>query len=50
MQRIGPYYARTLDMWAAVLEAHGDEAIAIQSEEMFRDRYTDLCQFTRYEV
>ena len=29
---------RTLDIWAAALEAHKDEAIAIQSEEVY-DRY-----------
>jgi cyclopropane-fatty-acyl-phospholipid synthase len=60
IQRLQPHYARTLDMWAAALEAHKDEAIAIQSEEvydrymkyltgcaeLFRDGYTDLCQFT----
>jgi cyclopropane-fatty-acyl-phospholipid synthase len=60
IQRIGPHYARTLDMWAAALAARRDEAIAIQSEEvfdrymkyltgcaeLFRDGYTDLCQFT----
>ena len=51
---------RTLDIWAAALEARKDEAIAIQSEEvydrymkyltgcadLFRDGYTDVCQFT----
>ena len=50
----------TLDIWAAALEARKDEAIAIQSEEvydrymkyltgcaeLFRDGYTDICQFT----
>ena len=60
IQRLQPHYARTLDMWAAALEAHRDEAIAIQSEEvydrymkyltgcaeLFRDGYTNLCQFT----
>ena len=60
IQRLQLHYARTLDMWAAALEAHKDEAIAIQSEEvydryikyltgcaeLFRDGYTDLCQFT----
>jgi len=60
IQRLQPHYARTLDMWAAALEARKDEAIAIQSEEvydrymkyltgcaeLFRDGYTDLCQFT----
>jgi cyclopropane fatty-acyl-phospholipid synthase-like methyltransferase len=60
IQRLRPHYARTLDMWAAALKAHRDEAIAIQSEEvydrymkyltgcaeLFRDGYTNLCQFT----
>jgi cyclopropane fatty-acyl-phospholipid synthase-like methyltransferase len=60
IQRLQLHYARTLDTWAAALEAHKDEAIAIQSEEvydrymkyltgcaeLFRDGYTDLCQFT----
>ena len=60
IHRLQLHYARTLDMWAAALEAHQDEAIAIQSEEvydrymkyltgcaeLFRDGYTDLCQFT----
>ena len=46
--------------WAAALEAHKDEAIAIQSQEvydrymkyltgcadLFREGYTDVCQFT----
>jgi len=50
---------RTLGSWAKALEAHKDEAIALQSEEvhqrymhyltgcreLFRDGYTD-CQFT----
>jgi cyclopropane-fatty-acyl-phospholipid synthase len=60
IQRLQPHYARTLDMWAAALEAHKEEAIAIQSEEvydrymkyltgcaeLFRDGYTNVCQFT----
>ncbi len=60
IQRLRPHYKRTLDMWAAALEAHKEEAIAIQSDEvydrymnyltgcaeLFRDGYTDLCQFT----
>ena len=57
---IGKNYVRTLDSWAKALAAHKDEAIAIQSEEvydrymkyltgcaeLFRDGYTNLCQFT----
>jgi cyclopropane-fatty-acyl-phospholipid synthase len=60
VQALRPHYARTLDMWAANLEAHKDEAIAIQSEaayerymryltgcaDLFRKGYTDVCQFT----
>ena len=54
------HYARTLEIWAAALEAHEDEAIALQSQEMydrymryltgcaelFTKGYTDICQFT----
>jgi cyclopropane-fatty-acyl-phospholipid synthase len=60
IHRLRPHYKRTLDMWAAALKAHKSEAIAIQSEEvydrymryltgcaeLFREGYTDLCQFT----
>lgn len=59
-QHLQPHYARTLDTWAANLEAKRDEAIAITSEQiyerfhkyltgcadLFRDGYTDVCQFT----
>jgi cyclopropane-fatty-acyl-phospholipid synthase len=59
-QSLQPHYARTLDRWAAALEAHKDEAIEIQSDEiyqryikyltgcakMFRDDYADVNQFT----
>jgi len=59
-QRLRLHYARTLDIWAAALEARKHEAIAIQSQEvydrymkyltgcaeLFRDGYTDVCQFT----
>jgi cyclopropane-fatty-acyl-phospholipid synthase len=38
IQLLRPHYARTLDMWAAKLEAHRDDAIAITSEEVY-DRY-----------
>jgi cyclopropane-fatty-acyl-phospholipid synthase len=37
-QSLQKHYARTLDTWAAALEAHKDEAIAVQSEEVY-DRY-----------
>lgn len=63
VERVQPlrvHYARTLEIWAAALEARRDEAIAIQSEEiynryakyltgcaeLFNDGYTDVCQFT----
>ncbi|WP_158017077.1 cyclopropane mycolic acid synthase MmaA2 [Mycobacterium basiliense] len=59
-QSLQPHYARTLDLWAEELEAHKDEAIAIQSEEVyqrymkyltgcatfFRTGYIDVNQFT----
>jgi cyclopropane-fatty-acyl-phospholipid synthase len=59
-QRLRPHYARTLDLWAEALEAHREDAIRIQSEEvydrymkyltgcakMFRQGQTDVCQFT----
>ena len=37
-QSLQPHYARTLDCWSAALEANKDEAIKIQSQEMY-DRY-----------
>ncbi|WP_205877255.1 cyclopropane mycolic acid synthase family methyltransferase [Mycobacterium camsae] len=54
------HYARTLDLWAQALEAHRDQAIQIQSEEiydrymhyltgcadLFRAGYIDVNQFT----
>ncbi len=60
VQPLRLHYARTLDLWSAALEARKDEAIAIQSQEvydrymkyltgcadLFRDGYTDVCQFT----
>ncbi|CAJ1508237.1 cyclopropane mycolic acid synthase family methyltransferase [[Mycobacterium] holstebronense] len=59
-QRIGSNYVRTLDTWAKALEAHQAEAIELKGEEtyetflkyltgcreLFRDGYTDVCQFT----
>ncbi|MFG1935292.1 cyclopropane mycolic acid synthase family methyltransferase [Mycobacterium sp. NPDC048908] len=59
-QHLQPHYARTLDTWAANLESKKDEAIAITSEQiyerfmkyltgcadLFRNGYTDVCQFT----
>ena len=63
-QHLQPHYARTLDTWAANLEAKKDEAIAITSEQiyerfrkyltgcadLFRKGYTDVCQFTCEKV
>jgi cyclopropane mycolic acid synthase MmaA2 len=37
-QSLQPHYAKTLDHWAATLEAHKKEAIEIQSQEVY-DRY-----------
>src|ERR1700741_2505770 len=34
IQSLQPHYARTLDMWAANLEANKEQAIAIQPEEV----------------
>jgi cyclopropane-fatty-acyl-phospholipid synthase len=64
VQQLQPHYVKTLEMWAAALEAHRDEAIEIQSEEvydrymkyltgcagMFRDGYIDVCQFTLNKI
>jgi cyclopropane-fatty-acyl-phospholipid synthase len=60
VQPLRLHYARTLDIWSAALESRKDEAIAIQSEEvyerymryltgcadLFREGYTDVCQFS----
>jgi cyclopropane-fatty-acyl-phospholipid synthase len=59
-QSLQKHYARTLDTWAGALQAHKDEAIAVQSEEVyerymhyltgcaegFRVGYIDVNQFT----
>ena len=59
-QSLQPHYAKTLDHWAAALEAHKKEAIEVQSEEVyerymhyltgcakgFRIGYIDVNQFT----
>ncbi len=59
-QSLQLHYARTLDLWAEALEKHQDEAIEIQSEEVyerymkyltgcakaFRTGYIDVNQFT----
>ena len=60
VQSLQPHYAKTLDLWAEGLQARKDEAIAIQSEEVYEpvhevpDRlrghvpvgYIDVNQFT----
>jgi len=60
IQSLQPHYAQTLDRWAAALEAHREEAIAVQSREvydrymkyltgcanLFRNRQVDVNQFT----
>ena len=60
IQSLRLHYARTLELWAAALEANRPKAIAIQSEEvydrymkyltgcakLFRQGYTDINQFT----
>jgi cyclopropane-fatty-acyl-phospholipid synthase len=60
IQSLQLHYARTLELWAAALEANRDTAIAIQSQEvydrymkyltgcakLFRQGYTDVNQFT----
>jgi cyclopropane-fatty-acyl-phospholipid synthase len=60
VQSLQPHYARTLDFWAAALEANRDKAIEVQSQEvydrymryltgcadMFRVGYIDVNQFT----
>jgi cyclopropane-fatty-acyl-phospholipid synthase len=60
VQSLQLHYARTLEIWAAALDAKKDQAIAVQSEKvydrymkyltgcakLFRDGYTDVDQFT----
>jgi cyclopropane-fatty-acyl-phospholipid synthase len=57
---IGSHYVPTLNAWAATLEAQKDKAIELQGQEvydiymhyltgcsdLFRDGYTNVCQFT----
>jgi cyclopropane-fatty-acyl-phospholipid synthase len=64
IQSLQPHYARTLDVWAQALGGRRDEAIAVQSEEvyerymkyltgcadMFRKGYIDVNQFTLRKV
>jgi cyclopropane-fatty-acyl-phospholipid synthase len=60
IQSLQLHYARTLELWATALEARKDDAIALQSEEvydrymkyltgcakLFRQGYTNVDQFT----
>ncbi|MFI5508262.1 cyclopropane mycolic acid synthase family methyltransferase [Mycobacterium sp. NPDC051804] len=60
VQPLRLHYQRTLEIWAEALESRKGEAIAVQSEEvydrymkyltgcadLFREGYTDICQFT----
>ncbi|ORW00901.1 cyclopropane mycolic acid synthase family methyltransferase [Mycobacterium kyorinense] len=60
IQSLNPHYARTLDIWAANLQANRERAIAVQSEEVydrfmkylvgcadfFRRGITEVAQFT----
>ncbi|OBJ48215.1 cyclopropane mycolic acid synthase PcaA [Mycobacterium sp. 1423905.2] len=60
VQSLQLHYARTLETWAAALEAQKDQAVALQSQEvydrymkyltgcakLFRDGYTDVVQYT----
>lgn len=60
IQSLQLHYARTLEIWAEALETNREQAIATQSErvyerymkyltgcaKLFRDGYTDVCQFT----
>ncbi|BBZ15002.1 cyclopropane mycolic acid synthase family methyltransferase [Mycobacterium branderi] len=60
IQSLQPHYARTLDSWAANLQANMRQALSIQSQgvydrymtyltgcaQLFRDGYTDVCQLT----
>jgi cyclopropane-fatty-acyl-phospholipid synthase len=60
IQSLQLHYAKTLELWATALEARKDDAIALQSQEvydrymkyltgcakLFRQGYTDIDQFT----
>ena len=48
-QPLQPHYARTLDLWAAALEAHREDAIRIQSEEVY-ERYMEVPDRMREDV
>ena len=63
VQTLRLHYARTLAIWAAALEARKEEAIEVQSEEvydryikylagcadLFRDGYSEVCQVTLHK-
>jgi cyclopropane fatty-acyl-phospholipid synthase-like methyltransferase len=46
LQEIGPHYVKTLKIWADALEAHREEAIAIQGQTVYdrHDKYLNGCQ------
>jgi cyclopropane-fatty-acyl-phospholipid synthase len=60
IQSLQQHYARTLETWAAALQANKEQALAIQPEvvfdrymkyltgcaKLFRQGYTDIDQFT----
>ena len=60
MQSLRLHYARTLEIWSESLRVRREDALAIQSAEvydryieyltgcieLFREGYTDVCQFT----
>lgn len=64
VQSLQLHYARTLDLWAQALEARHDEAVTLQSQEvydrymkyltgcarLFRNGTTDVCQFTLKKI
>lgn len=64
IHQLQPHYAKTLDLWAAALEDHKDQAIALQDEavyerymkyltgcaDAFRTGYIDVAQFTLPKV
>ncbi|HEU4361735.1 MAG TPA: cyclopropane mycolic acid synthase family methyltransferase [Mycobacterium sp.] len=45
VHEIGSHYVRTLQLWAAALAAHHDEAVAVQSQEIYNryDKYLNGC-------
>ncbi|MDV3127677.1 cyclopropane mycolic acid synthase family methyltransferase [Mycobacterium sp. 21AC1] len=46
VQEIGPHYVKTLKTWADALEAHKEEAIALQGQVVYDryDKYLNGCQ------